>query len=422
MFFKKISWQFIFLLLLNTTHIQAQNSPFSLLGIGNLQTEAFAPHQMMGNLGASQYNLLYANNTNPAWLVKNRNVIIEVAAGGQVQNVSDNSQSQRDVSANLAYFSLVMPIAKKWTTNIGIKPFSTVNYDIEFTEGIPNTDFQANYAYRGRGGLNSFFWANGFQLYKNLLVGGKVSYVFGALTNEGETQLDFSLLENKIISFERRSVGGFVLSPSLAYSLPLKNKKLINFGLVYDFAGNLSGTQFSTVQRRNQNDGIISADTLAIDVPGSLQIPQRIRLGVSLDNPLHWNIGVDVQLQQWVNTSSFGQPTQLGNSWSVGLGGEYTPDYRAVGNLWSRATYRAGFLYQQLPIVIENESVNEFGINFGTSLPVGATQSTITYLHLGFGLGQRGSLSDNGLREQFFRFTLGASLSDFQWFRKVKIN
>ncbi len=422
MFLKKISWQSIFLLLLSTTYIQAQNSPFSLLGVGNLQTEAFSPHQMMGNLGTSQYNLLYANNTNPAWLVKNRNVIIEVAAGGQLQSIRDNSQSQRDLSANLSYFSLAMPITKKWTTNIGLKPFSTVSYDIEFSEGIPNTDFQANYAYRGRGGLNSFFWSNGFQLYKNLLVGGKVSYIFGALVSEGETQLDFSLLENKIISFERRSVGGFILSPSLAYTIPLKNKRNINLGAVYDFAGNLSGTQFSTVERRNQNDAPINIDTLAIDVPGSLNIPQRVRLGVSLDYPLHWNIGVDVQIQQWAQASSFGQASNLRNTWGVGVGGEYTPDYRATGNAFSRATYRAGVLYQQLPIVAGNQQVNEFGINFGTSLPVGGTQSSVTYLHLGFGLGQRGSISGNGLQEQFFRFSLGASLSDFQWFRKPKIN
>lgn len=157
-------------------------------------------------------------------------------------------------------------------------------------------------------------------------------------------------------------------------------------------------------------------------MPGALQIPQRLRAGLSLDYPLHWNFGVDVNFQQWANTSSFGQPTQLRNSWGIGIGGEYTPDYRAVGKLLSRATYRAGFLYQQLPVVAGNEQVNEFGINFGTSLPVGGTASSVTYLHLGFGLGQRGSLSGNGLQEQFFRFSLGASLSDFLWFRKPKIN
>ena len=58
--------------------------------------------------------------------------------------------------------------------------------------------------------------------------------------------------------------------------------------------------------------------------------------------------------------------------------------------------------------------VNDFGINFGTSIPV----NNLSLVNMAMKVGRRGT-ADNGLiREAYFNFTLGFSLNDNSWFYK----
>lgn len=66
-------------------------------------------------------------------------------------------------------------------------------------------------------------------------------------------------------------------------------------------------------------------------------------------------------------------------------------------------------------IVLNNESINDFGISFGSSLPVkGFSNATI-----GFEWGKKGTISQNLVKENYFNVRIGLTLND-KWFQKTK--
>ncbi|MEM9983315.1 MAG: hypothetical protein AAF734_12525, partial [Bacteroidota bacterium] len=149
---------------------------------------------------------------------------------------------------------------------------------------------------------------------------------------------------------------------------------------------------------------------------------QKLQAGIAYEKRNRWAIAADFTWQPWQEYRESDEEAGLQNTIGVALGGQYTPDFGAVKGLFRRTTYRIGVRYQQLPIEVNGNQVNDVGINFGTSMPIGVNQLATTYLHLGFAVGQRGSLSENNLQERYIQFSLGASLSDLLWFRRPKIN
>ena len=66
---------------------------------------------------------------------------------------------------------------------------------------------------------------------------------------------------------------------------------------------------------------------------------------------------------------------------------------------------------------IQNQAINEFGINFGFGLPF----QGFSNINLGFEVGKRGTKNAGLIQEDFFSIRLGLSLND-RWFVKKKYN
>jgi hypothetical protein len=80
--------------------------------------------------------------------------------------------------------------------------------------------------------------------------------------------------------------------------------------------------------------------------------------------------------------------------------------------------YRAGFRTENTGLVVNGESIREFGISFGAGLPLGFDYSDV---NLGFEYGQRGTTNKNLIKEDFFSFSISLSLND-RWFKRRKYN
>ncbi|MGA9269483.1 MAG: hypothetical protein WBV45_02595, partial [Lutimonas sp.] len=88
-----------------------------------------------------------------------------------------------------------------------------------------------------------------------------------------------------------------------------------------------------------------------------------------------------------------------------------------ISSYFNRITYRAGFHYQKSGLVVNDTEINEYGISFGVSLPIGLKLSNV---NMGFEMGKRGTTDNNLIEENFYNFRLSLSLND-KWFRKQKI-
>ncbi|HLW40428.1 MAG TPA: hypothetical protein VKX31_08560, partial [Brumimicrobium sp.] len=96
------------------------------------------------------------------------------------------------------------------------------------------------------------------------------------------------------------------------------------------------------------------------------------------------------------------------------LGGLFIPNFRSISSYWNRVTYRAGLRYEETGLNINGEDINEFGISFGASLPLGRMFSNV---NIGAEYGQRGTNNAGLIKENFFNLFISLSLND-KWFEK----
>jgi hypothetical protein len=423
----KIRVSFSFLLIFVSTYVYPQggtgNSPYSQIGIGDIHSPGFVPNMAMGGTGISNANGIFINNLNPALLARNRSAIFDVGVLGQVKKIMSSNSSQQDIGGNLKYLAYAFPVSKRWTLAAGLRPYSSVDYKINSTGSIPGSTRPANYNFEGRGGLTSVDFTNGVNIFKGLYVGVKASYLFGNVTDESVSELvSDSVIENRVAFVKRTNYSDITFQTGIAYRKALRKNLYANAGFVYDFASNINGKRLIAFQPRDLSGLPLTAgyDTIVAGQRGTVQLPAQYKFGLSLDNPFHWAIAADFYMQDWSDFKDFDVSEPLGKSYTFALGGEYIPDISSVSSYLKRITYRAGFNYSKTPIIANGQQIEDFGINFGGSLPIRGFSD----LNLAFTFGQRGTVNNNLIKEQYFKIAVGFTLNGLydRWFVKNKID
>lgn len=414
---------------------QSSYSPYSALGVGDRSGLDMVHHFGMGGLGISNGSEFYLNNVNPALLIYNKVTVFEGAVLTESKRLSSDNLNQNNFTGGLGYLVFAFPVVRskvhpdssqatatqRWTTSAGLMPYSTVNYESNQLTTVPGQNREVNTSVSGSGGLSQAYFANGFGLTKNLSLGLRFIYLFGTVENETEFQVDST---NHISALKARSIYSDVtISTGLSYRIPLKNDLQANLGFTYDFGGDRDIKRQDILERRNLVGVVVSPDSLPYVVRdnerGKVTLPNEVGFGISLEKKFKWLIGVDINTANWSAYRGFGQTeSSLEDSFELTLGGWFTPDLFSVGSYLKRTTYRFGINYQQTPYLVNNEQINDFGINFGVSLPV----KNFSSLNLGFKYGQRGTTSNNLVREQYFQARLGFTINDNRWFIKRKFD
>lgn len=418
-------FQIIWIILLTSSFTLAQNSPFSGFGVGLLTPEGNVAQQLSGSTGVSSSNPFFVNQINPALLVRNTSVIFDAGYNFKYQQLRTSAVSQNFTTGNLNSVVLALPIHKKWTSAIGLKPFSQIEYQTENSGQVQNSDFFAYYTYRGEGGLNNLFWSNGFALNNKLSVGLKASYFFGNLTQESITELIAAGQNSRIAYLRRNNINQIVLSAGVAYRHHLeKDRKFLNVGLTYQLASNARTRRFEAFEKRDIfQTGVLPTfiDTL-LTTRGKTFLPANLRAGVSFEKLNQYTISAEISHQDWSQYKSFGVSTPaLTTQTTIALGGEWTPDNRS-NNFFQRSTYRIGFQHTPSILKVNDKSVSQTSLSIGSSMAFSGGQGKLTYLHLGLIAGQRGSIANGNIQERFVEAKLGISLSDILWFYRPKID
>lgn len=422
-------YSLLFLLFIGSFQLalaQVGQSPYSVKGIGVINSLATARNMGMGGVGIGNSHYLYLNNVNPAMLTRN-NFYTTFEAGMSLESSSMLTEDQQDrvTSGGLDYLSVAFPIIyDRLTFNAGIAPYSTVNYNMATLRPVEGTTSSSVTNFKGTGGTTQAYAATGLKVYKGFSVGLRASYIFGAITEEITTRILDGSGTIGANAFNARfsdqtSFSDILLTGGLAYrgKIPGTENNFLMAGLTYDRATNLNATRYNFVERTLNGSiatSVISGDTIS----GSYFLPASIGTGISFEKLYHYSLAADVKWQNWEEYQGFeGSGSDLGKSYRLGLGGEWTPDFSSAkpGTYYKRMTYRMGLQYEKTPFVFNGENINDFGINFGVTLPV----SNASSIHTSFLFGQRGKTENNLIRERYFRLSLGITFND-RWFTKVK--
>ncbi len=405
---------------------QAASTPFSYLGIGETYGNALTHNQGMAGVGISNPQYYFLNNQNPALLVFNRFTVFEAGFIGERRTVKGNGISETNGNGNLNYLATAFPVKYgKWSTSIGLMPYSSVNYKLDYLDSIEgSTTNTVNVEETGEGGINQFFWSNGVVLNKDFSIGLKATYLFGSIIRQYSNVLttgSSASIPYQPTIYARNYVKDLNFTAGVSFhkdSLGGKKNYKLNIGTVYNFKASLNTEYYARVERRNSS-GIVDSTTVINSIKGNITVPSSFSAGISIANREFWVLGFDFTYLDYRKFRDFSGETQPwgAEGWKLSLGTEFTPDPTALGSYLKRLTYRTGVSYDKYPYLINGIMVKDFGINFGLSLPV----SRISSLDFALKVGKRGNLEDNTIEETYFKIYFGMTFND-QWFIKRRFD
>ena len=420
--------------------VKSQNntsSPYSFYGIGSLDFKGTSESRAMG--GVSVYNdSIHMNFRNPAsYTGKNmfsfnnegRLVKFTVGLGHSETDLKTSTNSSETTNTSFEYLGLNVPMGKKFGFGFGLIPYSSVGYKLQSS----NLDNQLQYKYSGNGGLNKAFLGFAYQLSDNIAIGFDAKYNFGNIQNSALEYLydDESLpLDYQAREQNRSDLSGVNFNFGLTFRGGLTENLELHGSLTYSPDYNLSSrnsrTFASVVINPNTqiefpvNEINVDLESLGLDKT-DLSMPSITSFGIGISKSNKWFIGTEYTS---ITSSVFSndliniENSEFEDSSKISFGGFYIPDYASFSKFWNRVVYRAGFYSEKTGLVINNESINEFGISFGLGIPAGGLFSNVNTT---VEFGKRGTTNEDLVEENFINFQLSLSLND-RWFIKRKYN
>ncbi|NOQ91437.1 MAG: hypothetical protein GQ552_01815 [Flavobacteriaceae bacterium] len=418
----------LFTFLIITTFSFAQktsSSPYSFFGIGDqaqLKSVEEIGMGLMGGTLSSEYQLSF---TNPASYASLKWTTYVFSGGNKMTTIDDGDESQTSSAASLTYIAMGIPIRGNQGLAFGLQLNTAVGYSLldqtfEDVDG-ENTLVETNYL-TGEGGTNRVFLGYAYQFPFNLNIGLETAYVFGGIEN---SVLNRRLGVNLATKHKTDSyVKGFSYKLGAQFNKDISTNLKLKLGLSAEMGHELNekGKEqlFSLV---NVGNGVeLPVDTLtSVNFTAKIKSPIKTTLSAGIGQNNKWFVGVDYTFKEALEFDGgiYDDITtyRYDNSSTMSFGGYYTPKFNSISSYFNRVTYRAGANYKKLGLVINDTQINEYGMSFGVSLPLGLRISNVNF---GFELGKRGTTDNNLIEENFFNFRLSLSLND-RWFRKQKI-
>ncbi|MUP47338.1 hypothetical protein E0K83_16475 [Gramella sp. BOM4] len=395
------------------------SSPYSYYGIGLTNFKGTVDNRAMGGLGVYM-DSIHANLQNPASYGRLKLTNFTVGASHDRISMESSEGSDNAKITSFDYLALALPLGRNFGIGFGLVPYTSVGYRI--------LDIEEDIASRlnGRGGMNRVFLSAGYGITEELSIGVEANYNFGNFQNTRTVIRDNIQLGTEDVN--RSDIKGFNFNFGANYQKMLSENLKLQLSANYSPAKNLESENFreiSTVTFLNSTE--VTVDTREVDVENvSFTFPSEYTIGGGIGKPHKWFIGAEfVHLGTSVYEGDFRWRDDGGefeDASQFKIGGFLIPDYDSFTSYFDRVVYRAGFRYDGTGLVINNESINEFGMSFGLGLPVGAANRDLfSNANLGIELGQRGTTDSGLIQERFIKFSIGLSLND-KWFTRRKFD
>lgn len=402
---------------------KTNSSPYSFFGIGDQAKIKSVEEIAMGQIGGvlnSEYQLSFTNPASYASLLWTTYVF---AAGNKLNHIDDGTNKQSSSAAALSYIALGIPIKQNQGLAFGMQLNTSVGYSL--LESFYNEEeiLAETNLLSGDGGTNRIFLGYGYQLPIGLNLGAEVAYIFGGIDNNVvNRRLDVQLAtKHETNSF----IKGFSYKLGAQYIKNISPKLKLKLGTTFELAYDLDedGDQYLyTIENTSNQDFLIPRDTLTADqYKATIKSPLKTILSAGIGEDNKWFVGAEYTFQDAIKFNGpiyDNSPTyNYTNSSAISLGGFFTPKFNSIASYWHRVTYRGGLNYKKLGLVVNDTEINDYGMSFGVSLPMGLYISNV---NLGFELGKRGTTDNNLIKENYYNFRLSISLND-KWFGKRTI-
>lgn len=442
--------------------ISQDNSPYSRYGIGDLVPHSHLISRGMGGISAGYSDILSINFNNPASYssfqtgveAKSKKVvsgraILDIGLDFESRSLKQQFNLKKFTASNalFSYIQVGMPIRKNWGMVFGFRPVSRISYKMINYERLndPLTGQPIDSAvtrYEGDGGAYLATLGTGMSIFRKekpnnmeekLSFGFNAGYFFGKKDYSTRRSFINDTVNYYQANYETRTnFGAIYVNAGLQYKTAMSKKVSLTIGAYGNWGQKINAKQ--DILREtfvyDDNLGEVRLDSVSDqrDIKGKIIIPSSYTVGFVAQKLIvqekdrkepGWIIGLDFSVNNWNSYRMYGQKDSIKNTWEIRVGGQFNPVPKIKG-YFSNITYRAG-LFVGPDYIRVGKILPRFGGSFGMGLPMNFSRQApnqATIINVTFEYGKRGN-SNNLLKENMFRFSLGFSLSDI-WFGKRK--
>ena len=400
------------------------SSPYARYGIGNLAPQGTFRTLAMGGISSGIRNNLTLNYLTPASYssIDTTSFIFDFGLDYSFTHLKEGDLSFYSQDINFSHLMLGFPIKKGWGFAAGIVPFSDGFYNIidksaPEDSGTGSSDDILE-SHRGSGGYHKVYLGTAYNFLSFFSAGLNAFVIFGEITRYND--FIFTADNNYFNTRDKstNSMDGIGYEASVQFMAPLPENRFFNAGLTYTPQYSLWTTNEDMIIRySNIQTSSFAFDTLSQALTDTIShLPRSIRAGVSFGKTDKLTIGADILYSYWSEASLPGNYGTYANTLSLSGGAEYIPDKFSNYSFFDRMEYRIGGHYDESYALFNGKKVKEYGITFGTGIPLRKSRSRIS---LYLDLSTRGKPDDNLPRERTISVGVSLNLYDY-WFLKAK--
>ncbi len=408
-----------FICTVSVGHAQNNTSPYSIIGIGDLEKSSFDRTTGMGHAGISLSSNRYFYQANPAsysaldehffyfeFATRYKSVTY---AGSPITDLTKNSSNDLQFKK----IGLAVKIKPRWALSFGLLPFSTVNYSFTGKKSIQGSNLTTDAYYQGSGSTNLAYLANSFTITKNLSVGLQTSYLFGQI-DETESLSD-EITDSSVVTNRNISLGNPYVKLGVQYKAKLSNKVDLSIG------GTIAN---KTKLKANYSLLAKSGNSVLIDnqyyKSNYFTLPLMYTGGVAATVNNAYTFALDYSYQGWKDIKAAGIGYTLENSQRFSFGTEYSRKGSYMNTTYEKFYLQAGLFYSDSYLRIYGQQLTDYGLTIGAGAELSRTALTGVAVQAALEIGKRGTTNKGLIRENYTQFNITVSYRDFWFSRKMK--
>ena len=287
---KKIILCCIALLFLVKATAQNVSSPYSILGIGDIENNDYGRYSASGSATVSRREVGFYNFSNPASLtiMPYKAINLDFGLRGRVSKFNlpgTDTLTKPTKDLIVKRVTLAFKVTPKVAFAFGLKPYSSANYKYTTNTALNdgNTDL-IKYA-DGSGGMYQTYFSLAKAFSKHLSVGGTASWLFGSMQNT--TEYYNGLIALDVIKTEDKFYNAAGFQGGLQYySLP---------GKQWQHAIGLTASVFTKL--KGQNTATYTEGGATIKTPDPVDITFKLPVSFSAGYSIANNGGLSLHLQ-----------------------------------------------------------------------------------------------------------------------------
>ena len=423
-------------------------SPYTMFGIGELQTLGTTQMRAMGGIGVAWRSMQMPSIVNPAGYsaTAQKSFLFNVGVEG---NFLQNQQRQYDASGafssvakngknsvNIHEIAVQFPLAKGLGMGLSLMPYSSVGYKMSFldqSDEVAGNVGAAAYTYSGDGDVTEVKLGVGWEPFKNFSIGIAAKYYWGKITHNYSSEVVNNIVGVgnylSVIGEDEYAISNFKFQVGLQWVMFVKDKRSLTFGATYDYGGGLRPKVTKQLVLNNTYETSVFYETGV----SQMRLPHSVKGGLMYKGPKIL-AGVEYEFQAWGGGNEGRFEEAINNNMKVKYvdthtakaGLAYIPNRYDARNYFKRIAYRVGVRYSNYYQTFNGRAIPQYAVTAGFGFPLKFMGTSSIDVSLEYGLRGSHALMNNApkigmIRQDYFKVGLGFSLfGEDYWFVRPK--